>query len=403
VSTLLSDVRKIAVLRANALGDYLFATPALLSLKAAYPGAELTLLGDAWHTRVLPGRPGPVDRAVLVPPLPGVRAPVDGEPADPAAFLEWARGERFDVAVQLHGGGRNSNPLVAALGARVTAGARAADAPALDRWIPYVYYQPEVFRLLEVVGLVGAEPVTFRPAFAVTPADRAELAAVGAATGPRVVLHPGATDRRRRWPAERFAAVGDRLAEAGAEVVVTGVAAERELVDRVCAAMRRPARALVDELSIGGLAALLADAALLVSNDTGPLHLAAAVGTPAVGLFWVGNMINGAGMYRARYRALISWTIHCPECGADCTRDLYPARTGGTACRHSPSFVADIPVEEVLQDALDLLAAGAEAAGAEAAGVEAADARPGQRWPAAHAPGGAPVTAPAPYHLRLPS
>ena len=119
--------------------------------------------------------------------------------------------------------------------------------------------------------------------------------------------------------------------------------------------MRSPARSLVGTLSIGGLAATYAACTVVVSNDTGPLHLAAAVGTPAVGLFWVGNLINGGNVTRGRYRAIPSWTIHCPECGADCTRDLYPARTGGTACRHHPSFVADIPVQEVVAEMLELL------------------------------------------------
>ena len=61
---------------------------------------------------------------------------------------------------QLHGGGRHSNPLITGIGARVTAGLRADDAPALDRCVRYMYYQPEVFRYLEVVGLVGAAPTT---------------------------------------------------------------------------------------------------------------------------------------------------------------------------------------------------------------------------------------------------
>jgi hypothetical protein len=121
--------------------------------------------------------------------------------------------------------------------------------------------------------------------------------------------------------------------------------------------MRHPARPLVDGLAIPGLAALLADCALVVSNDTGPLHLAAAVGTRTIGLFWIGNMINAALPERGRHRPLISWTILCPECGLDCTRDIYPARTGGTGCRHSPSFIADIPAVEVETEALDLLAA----------------------------------------------
>jgi ADP-heptose:LPS heptosyltransferase len=357
VSNRVTAVRKIAVLPAHALGDYLFAVPALDALKAAYPRAELTLIGAAWHVGTLGARPGPVDRVVLAPPVMAVSDPATREPTPLEPFLAWAHAEAFDLALQLHDGGRHSNGLVTALGARVTAGVRATDAPPLDRWLPYRYYQPEVFRLLEVVGLVGAEPVGCRPRFDVTASDLDELdATLGPAARPRVVLHPGATDRRRRWPTERFAAVGDRLADEGVELLVTGVGAERAVVQRVCAQLRRPARALVDELSVGGLAALLASSVLLISNDTGPLHLAEAVGTAAIGLFWIGNMINAAGVYRTRYRPLISWIFRCPDCGTDCTRDPYPARTGGTACRHAPSFLAGIGVAEVTDAALDLLA-----------------------------------------------
>jgi ADP-heptose:LPS heptosyltransferase len=352
-------VEKIAVLRANALGDYLFCLPALEALRAAYPSAEIVLLGAPWHHRFLTGRPGPVDRVLVVPPMAGVRdaLPDDPAPADRATFIAKARAERFDLAVQMHGGGRNTNPLVAALGARVTAGLRANDAPPLDRWVRYVYYQPEVFRYLEVAALVGADAVGYEPRLTPTPADVSEsVSVVGSADNMRVALHPGATDPRRRWPPQRFAAVGDAAAAEGAEVIITGTPAEASIVDDVRDAMRAPARPLVGALSIGGLAATYARCTVVVSNDTGPLHLAAAVGTPAVGLFWVGNLINGANVTRGRYRPIPSWTIHCPECGADCTRDLYPARTGGTACRHSTSFVADIPVTEVIAEMLALLA-----------------------------------------------
>jgi ADP-heptose:LPS heptosyltransferase len=338
------DVDKIAVLRANALGDYIFALPALDALRAAYPDAGIVLLGAPWHARFLTGRPGPVDRVVELPPEPG-------EP-----FLAAMRAERFDLAIQLHGGGRTSNPLVAGLGARITAGLRAEGAAPLDRWIRYVYYQPEVFRYLEVVGLVGAQPVGYRPKLALTDDDRKEAAAVVPHQARRLVaLHPGATDDRRRWPADRFSAVGDALA---ADILLTGTGPERALVEEVIGGMHRPVRPLVDALSLGGLAALYARCAVVVSNDTGPLHLAAAVGAPTVGLYWVGNLINGAPVDRQRHRPLISWTIHCPECGQDCTRDLYPARVGGGApgCPHSPSFVADIATVEVVDAARELLA-----------------------------------------------
>lgn len=337
-------VDRVAVLRANAVGDLIFALPALDALRAAYPAAEITLLGAPWHERFLAGRPGPVDRVVVVPPLPGLREPLPGEPAgDRGAFTAAMRAYRFDLAVQLHGGGRTSNPLVAELGARLTVGLRSADAAPLDRWVRYVYYQPEVFRYLEVVGLVGAAPVTYRPRLAVTDADRAEAAAVPEADRPVVAMHPGATDPRRRWPAERFAAVGDALP---VDVLVTGTATERDLVDRIVGTMRTPARPLVDALSLGGLAALYERCALVVANDTGPLHLAGAVGTPTVGIYWVGNLINGAPVDRARHRPLLSWTLRCPECGLDCT-------TG--RCAHSPSFVAGVTLDDVVEAARDLL------------------------------------------------
>jgi ADP-heptose:LPS heptosyltransferase len=352
-------VRKIAVLRANALGDFLFTLPALESLKAAYPEAELVLIGAVWHAQELAGRPGPVDRVLVAPAVPGLREPVPGE-QPPSDFFARAQAERFDLALQLHGGGRQSNPVVGALGARVTAGLRAPDAPPLDRVVPYVYYQPEVFRYLEVVSLVGTRPVTYRPRFLLTAADREEaLRAAGPAAGPRVAVHPGANDPRRRWPAERFGEVADALVEAGAEVVVTGSADELELVNAVAAAARHPVRSLAGGLSLGGLAGLYADCALMVANDTGPLHLAEAVGTATVGLYRASNMINCAPVDRTVFRPIVSWIQRCPVCGADSAAEIHPDRTAAE-CAHRVSFVTDIPVVEVVRDALDLLAAGAE-------------------------------------------
>ena len=373
-SRLVPDVRRIAVLRANALGDYIFALPALESLHAAYPAAELVLLGAPWHAAALTGRPGPVDRVLVAPARRGIR---DAEPDDPApaadldGFLDRARAERFDLALQLHGGGRNSNPIVAGLGARVTAGLRAEDAPPLDRTVPYVYFQPEVFRYLEVVGLVGAEPVTYRSRFAIGDADRAEADRVAPrGPAPRAVVHPGARDPRRRWPADRFAVVCRALASEGMDVVVTGTASERDVIEAVCASADHPAvRPLPGRLSVGGLAAFLAAASLVVSNDTGPLHLAAAVGTPAVGMFWIVNMINGAVPDRGRYRPLISWTTHCPRCGTDCTGGLFPHRGGPPPCDHPDSFLVDIPVTEVLAEVRALL--GAAEAGPPGGGAQA--------------------------------
>jgi ADP-heptose:LPS heptosyltransferase len=350
-------VERIAVLRANALGDLLFCLPALEALRAAYPAAELVLLATPWHRTFLRRRPSPVDRVVVVPPSRGVRGDeqADEDPGELDRFFERMRRERFDLALQMHGGGGFSNAFVARLGARVTAGCRAEEAPPLDRWIRYVYFQSEIARWLEVAGLVGAPPVTLEPSVAVTSEDRAQAGRYldGA---PFAVLHPGVSCPRRRWPAERFAAVGDALASAGLRVVVTGTEPEREIVAAVRERMRAPSVDACGTLSLGGLCGLLAGASVLVANDTGPLHLANAVGTATVGVFWVGNMINGAPLNRARHRAIPAFRTRCAVCGAENVT---------SRCPHDPSFVDEVPTAAVTAAALDLVAGGIAVAGAE--------------------------------------
>jgi ADP-heptose:LPS heptosyltransferase len=342
----LADIGKIAVLRANAIGDFVVTLPALFALRAAYPQAQIVLLGTPMHAELLAGRPSPIDRVEIVPQMPGVR---NGEedPDAVEAFTARMRDERFDLAVQLHGGGKNSNPLVRRLGARTTVGLRAPDAEPLDRWIPYVNHQHEILRILEVVALVGAQPQTITPWLAVTEQDRVlAKAALNGRRDPIAVLHPGAMDARRRWPVESFAHVGDELARAGAQVVITGSAQERDLAAEVARLMRREAGVLAGESGLAGLIGLLERATVVVSNDTGPRHLAEAVGTPTVAIYWCGNMINVGPLMRRRHRAHVSWRLNCPECGANTMLD---------ACCHPASFVADVQVDDVVDQALDLL------------------------------------------------
>lgn len=349
------SVRKIAVVRANGIGDFVFAVPAFAALRKTYPQAEIVLLGKRWHAGFLKGRPGPIDRVAVVPDYPGVGAEPD-TPEDASAharFFTEMQAEGFDLALQMHGGGRYSNPFTRRLGARCAVGLRDRDAEPLDRCVPYVYFQPEVLRYLEVVALVGARPNGLEPRIAVTEADRGEVDALGLIRDrPLVVIHPGATDTRRRWPAECFAAVARALHAEGAQVVVSGGVAERELVARVVDAADGAATGLAGRLSLGGLAALLARSRVVVGNDSGPLHLAAAVGARTVGIYWIGNFINGSPLSRTRHRPLASWRLECTECGRN---------TLTNACEHRSSFVADVPLDEVRGHALELYRAAGEA------------------------------------------
>jgi len=337
------------VLRANALGDLVVALPALDALRAAYPSAEVTLLGRGHHAALLGDGRGPVDRVIALPD----GAVGDEGAADPGldrdALLAHLATCRFDLALQLHGGGRNSNRFVGALRARISAGSRTPDAPPLDRWVSYEPWQSEVARYLDVVALVGAPPVGVEPHLPVCESDRATLRRElpGLDADRYVVVHPGATDPRRRWPVASFGAVLRALAAADARrrFVVTGTATEAELTAGVAAAA--PDRALVaDRLTLPALLALVDGAELVISNDTGPLHLAIAAGQRTVGLFWIGNLINAGPFSRRRHRALVSWQLACPVCGADASV---------RRCPHDPSFIAGIPVADVVDAATGLL------------------------------------------------
>ncbi len=336
------------MLRATALGDFVFALPALEALRAAYPGAEIVLVAREWHRRFLEGRPGPVDRVI---PLPEGTIGDEGvPPVSPEVrsdLLGRLGSERFDLAIQLHGGGRNSNRIVGAIGAGTSAGASTPDAPPLDRSIPYVYWQSEILRCLEVVGLVGATPVALEPRLAVTERDRERSRDALPDDGrPMAALHPGASDPRRRWPPSAFAGVARDLARRGLRVVVTGTAAEAAIASAVVREAGAGVEDLSGRLDLSALVGTLERCAVVVSNDTGPLHVAAAVGTPTVGIFWCGNLVNGGHPFRARHRPAISWRTACPTCGRDCIRE---------GCDHDASFVADVPVDEVLAAALELL------------------------------------------------
>ncbi|HEY8607713.1 MAG TPA: glycosyltransferase family 9 protein [Noviherbaspirillum sp.] len=349
---LLPDVRRIVVLRPNAVGDFVFSLPCLHALKAAYPDADITYVGRQWHADFLAGRPGPVDRVEVIPPCPGVGMPPDAE-VDQAAvedFVDRMRAQRFDLALQIYGGGLYSNPFVRRFGARLTIGMRAANAPALDRSVRHGDLQNRRLQMLEVAALAGAGRLDLgaEPELQATDADRREAEAVLPATpGQRlVILQPGSTDPRRCWPPERYAAIGDLLAAKGMTVAVNGTRDEGPMVRAVRERMRQPAIDLTGRLSLSGLCGLLDRAALLVSNDTGPLHLGLALGTPAIGIYWLSNLAESAPLRQDLHRAAMSARVHCPVCGEENLR---------TRCPHDASFVDLVEVEQVHDMAMELL------------------------------------------------
>jgi lipopolysaccharide heptosyltransferase II len=159
----------------------------------------------------------------------------------------------------------------------------------------------EVQRQLDLVATVGARTADRTLSVAVAPGATEKVTALLVAAGldlnrPWLVMHPGATAASRRYPPEMFAEVVRRLVQSGAEVVFTGGPDESELIESIrgLASGRdtssRPALiSLAGLLDLGEMAALLKLAPLLVSNNTGPVHMAAGLGTPVVVLYALTN------------------------------------------------------------------------------------------------------------------
>jgi ADP-heptose:LPS heptosyltransferase len=165
------------------------------------------------------------------------------------------------------------------------------------------------------------------------------------------VIHPGASDPRRRWPVERFAAVADYIQQTyRRRVVISGSLGDRTLTYQVKASAARPVIDLAGQIDLGALVALIRRASLLISNDTGVAHVAYAVGTSSVVIYWCGNLITAGPFQRARFRPVLSWTLNCPKCGA-------------RRCRCPVSFVAEASLDEVLEQVDDLFDSGVAGAG----------------------------------------
>ncbi len=313
----------VAVVRLRVgLGDLLCGVPALRALRARLPRAHIALVTYAEMTPVVARWPQYVDELLAFPGHPGIPERPCGPDWEEewAAFRRAAAARSFDVALQCYGANAAANEVTAALGARRTGGffvPGAWEPEDLATSVPYPEHLHEVDRHLHLMAHLGAPaqggelelPVTAQE----EDAHRRLLAEEHLEPGTYALLHPGATSPSRRWPLERLAAVADGLAARGLHVAVTGVPSERPLVDGLRALARAPTRDLCGRTSLGGAAALVRDARLLVANDTGIAHVAAAVGTPSVTAFLSGDPRRFGSRDPQRHR-IARVQVECNPC-----------------------------------------------------------------------------------------
>ncbi|HEY9607688.1 MAG TPA: glycosyltransferase family 9 protein, partial [Allocoleopsis sp.] len=235
------------------------------------------------------------------------------------AFLQLTQEMQFDLAIQMHGSGLITNPLTVMLGARFNAGffIPGQYCPDESRFLPYFAQESEVRRYLRLLEFLGIPSQGEALEFPIHEGDRQELRKIDEVRhlikGKYVCIHPGASTPARCWLPERFAAVADALAHLGLSIVLTGSQHEVDLCMRVASLMKAPSINLAGRTSLGALATLLQDACLLVCNDTGVSHLAAALQVKSVILFTQSDPERWAPLDRDRHRTVEPATGIAPD------------------------------------------------------------------------------------------
>ena len=304
---------RIAIVRAlPGLGDLLCTIPAWRALRMALPQAQITLIGLPWARTFVERYAAYLDdfiEFIGYPGIPEVSPPLRKLPA----FFASVQEQCFDLALQMQGNGSVINPFTVLLGARVNAGfyLHGSYCPDPGRFLPYPTHEPEVWRHLRLMEFLGIPLQGDVLEFPLGKEDFSALHVIeevqNLQPGGYVCVHPGASVPERCWSPFKFAIVADNLSDRGLQVVFTGTAPEANLTSMVRKSMRTSSIDLAGRTSLGALAALLSNARLIVCNDTGISHLAAALRVKSVVIFSDSDLNRWAPLDRDRHRVLRDW------------------------------------------------------------------------------------------------
>jgi heptosyltransferase-2 len=330
----------VLLIRLSALGDVTLATAAVEALRHGLPGAEVHVLTKPVFRDVFRGNPG-VSRVLAWHPSAGV-----------AALAAAVRAEGYEWVVDLHGNLRTRLLRLLALGPRWSVYKKGV----IRRRLSVRLGRPELLdarhvvdRFIQALAPLGIGPTRHYPRVYPDPdaETRAQVLLRGAGwdgKAPLVALAPGAKWQTKAWPKEGWAQLVDAIEQDGLGFpVLLGGEGDRALCREVLVTPGGRGANLAGETTIGEMAAALRRCTALVTNDSAPLHVAAAVGTPVVALF--GPTVRGFGFYPLGPRDRVvernldcrPCSLHgsrrCPEGHHSCLRDLRPA-TVAEALRH---------------------------------------------------------------------
>lgn len=343
----IADVQRILVRSTNWVGDAVMSIPALEALRAQYPRAEIVLLSKPWVSELFWHHPA-VNRQIIYKPT--------SEHQGPGGFMKLVgeiKAEKFDAAVLFQNAFQAAwMAWLARIPWRI---GYARDRrsfllhDAIEPPLPAAYghqanyYLQLLFRSGLIVKPEPVEEIRIRLADEEKAWALKKLDALGLG-GQRflVGLAPGAAfGPAKRWLPERFAGLADRLIGAlNADVIIFGSAAERPLAEEIASAMKHTPTIVAGETSLRELLSLMAGCRLIVANDSGPMHLAAAMGIPLVAIFGSTDE-RATGPLGARVR-IVKKDVECSPCGR-------------RVCPIDFRCMAELTVEEVYRATLEFV------------------------------------------------
>jgi heptosyltransferase-2 len=342
--------RRLLLVNLAHIGDVVLTTPAIAALRDRFPHAHLAVLVSPWSEDVVANNPR-LDEVIVYRPSWWDRS--RGSPylvwGEFVALVNMLRRKRFDYAINFKSFFQeNLAVALAGIPRRVGYGLYGGGFLQTDL-VPFGWHKHTALQHLSLAGAVGAGSPNPRPEMYTSSEDEekvggllSEAASPFRGKSKLIALHVGAGYPSKLWPVERYAQVANSLAERyGAAFVLVGGKDDLPLIELMRNTLHAPYLVAASKLSLGETAALLKRCDLFVGNDSGPAHLAAAVGTPAVVIF---SGENDAALWRP-WGEMVAVLQHKPICSP----------CGLQVCDRDHACMTEIAVDQVLAAVEQLL------------------------------------------------
>lgn len=262
----------------------MISVPAFRAMRLSFPKAEIVLIGLPWAGEFTLRFKKYIDSFLEFPPLIDLPERKSNKTKG-YKLLKQIKEKHFDLLIQMHGNGVLVNSIIMQMGSKFPAGfyPSGQEGPG-PFFTPFPINDAEIKKYLKLLNFLGVEKHGEYLEFLITNEDKEKFKKNSAEwnlSANYACLHAGAQIKERQWAPNNFAAIGDYLADKGFQVILTGTAGEKVITDKVKKMMHYPALDLAGKTDLGQIGLLIQNSKILISNDTGVVHIADALKTPS--------------------------------------------------------------------------------------------------------------------------